>query len=866
MILTQILTSNALLKPKSPALIMKIGYRTITLTYQDVLRYAQGVAALLAHHDIQKGEAVLIYAPNSPFWTCVFWGTLLRGCRIVPVTTQSTPDIINRIIQHTNAKIIFSTLAHPIAQPGSKLVWFETASHPVRGEEPSGRLESMNRGDASSPRTDFFGQNPIINYTLEQLPDLIQKYSFSSSMEAAAQPDDIVEILYTSGTTGDPKGVMLSHKNLYSNVIATQQVIPLQCDRERVLSILPLSHIFEQTVGFLLPFSLRATIVYAHSPSAIRDLLCEYRITKLIAIPEFLKVLMSKIELSIEQQKKQRQFNWALSMAEKIKNRIIRRLLFKAVHASFGNHLTMIASGGAPLDPELEKKWSLLGMTILQGYGLSETSPIICVNSPTDARPGTVGKTIPGVDITIDPTDGEILVKGPSVFSDYFNDKEKTAQAFTPDGWFKTGDIGTIDADGFLSIKGRKKYMIKGAGAQNIYPEDIEEILNQQPGVKDSCVLGNELPNGHVELHAVLLLKLDAPLAQTIVDAANAKLASYQHITTVTVWPEFDFPRSATRKVKKEEVRAALTPQQKPHHKEVAHASRLVQLLAQLTGTPINNIHTNDRLIANLGLDSLLRIELIARIEELFGVVLEENSIRSTTTVHDLEHLLKHAPLLAKKEGLNRWPRFAIFCWLRTIIQLFISLVMRIFVRLEVKGTEHLKKLPLPVIFMPNHITYLDSIVVTMALPLHIRRKLAFAAARDVLYEELGHFALLGELFYNSFPFPRKEHENIKTGLTSMGTLLDQGFSVVVYPEGTMSKTGHLLPLKPGAGLIGVTMHATVIPMKIIGLQEVVPYGKFFPRRRGTVTVVFGAPIICKITDQHTAVTEKIAAALKSLN
>lgn len=824
MILTNFLKTNAQLVPTKAALIMKLGYRTITLTYHDVLVYAQGIAALLTHHGLKKDDAVLIYAPNSPYWCCVFWGTLLKGCRIVPLTTQSSKEIIARIAQQTGAKIIFTSITHPL------------------------KLDT------------------VTTYSIEDLPELVTKYTYDASMEAAAEPDDIIEILYTSGTTGTPKGVMLSHKNLYSNIMAIKQVLPLKEGRESVLSILPLSHIFEQTIGFLLPFALKAPIVYAHSPSAIRDLACQYHITKLIAVPEFLKILMSKIELAVEQQGKQRSFNFALKVAQHVKSTFFRRLLFRSIHQSLGGKLTMIASGGAPLDPELENRWSLMGMTILEGYGLSETSPIITVNTPANHRSGSVGKPLPDIQVQCDPTDGEILVKGPNIFSGYFNDTEKTALAFTSDGWFKTGDIGIIDNDGYVFVKGRKKYMIKGAGAQNIYPEDIEEVLNQIPGVKDSCVLGQEEPHGSIGIHAVLLLNPNAPEAQAIVDQANAQLATYQHITAVTVWPEFDFPRSATRKVKKEDVKLFLAAQTHEPQEPTTNPSRLVQLVAQLTGIDAAHIHAHSKLIADLKLDSLLRIELVARIEELFGVILEENAIRATTTIDDLEKLLTQTSTRPKKSKLKQWPRYRLVCLVRTLMQSLISLVMRLFVTLDIKGTEHIKNIRLPIILMPNHTTYLDSIIVTMALPWRLRHKLSFAAAQDVLYEEFGQFALLGETLYNSFPFPRKEHENIKQGLESMGTLLDQGFSVVVYPEGTMSKTGQLLPLKPGAGLIGTTMHATIIPIKIIGLQDVVPYGKFLPRKRGTVKIIFGAPISAKLTDDHAAITAKIAAALKELN
>ncbi len=830
MILTEILERNAKELPDKTALVMRMGYRSVSLTYREVYDLSLKIACFLAKQGLKKGDKVLILAPSSPYWICVWWGCMLGGYVPVPLNVQSTGEMVRKIAEQTEAKIIFKYLHFKQELPGD-----------------------------------------LKSYDIEFVKELVDKIDETQFRKPHITQDDIAEIMYTSGTTGDPKGVMLTHKNIGSNIEEISKIAPM-AENDKFLSILPLSHIFAQVIVFLLPFSKGVPVVYAHSPLYIRDLLKEHRITIMGAVPEFLRIVMTKIESKAAEEGKKKVFDKIMAFSGAIKVKFIQRILFRPVLKKFGGKLHTVISGGAPLDPELEKKWSALGIYLLQGYGLTETSPVVTTNTYDDHRIGSVGKILSGVTVKI-TADKEILVRGPNVFQGYYKNEEKTKEAFTADNWFQTGDIGELDSEGFLYIKGRKRYMIKGPGAQNVFPEDIEVVLIKIPGVKDSCVVGLEKSGGKVEIHAVLLLeripsfaKASEGKAENIIEEANQKLASYQQINGWSVWPEEDFPRSATRKVKKEEVLKWLKQKTSSFVKATEGKTPLIQLLAEITDHAVSEISTQTRIVSELNLDSLLRIELVSRIEEKFRITIDEAKIDSKTRVSDLEAVIKKGGQVKETVSLKQWPISQLAIWTRLMSQwLFMFPFARLFVKLKIEGRENLEGLTLPAIFMPNHISYLDSLVLLMALPSQIRKRIAFAAAKDVVYEQYKSISWLIELLGNSFPFPRQEHEDIRTGLDYMGRMLDENYSVVVFPEGKVSISGKFQPLKHGAGLIAVEMDSLIVPVKIEGTNIIFPPGKIVPRGRGEVKVTFGKPIKFGRRDSYMEATDGIDQALRGM-
>jgi len=575
------------------------------------------------------------------------------------------------------------------------------------------------------------------------------------------------------------------------------------------------------------------------------------------------------MEAKAKEKGKLKIFRKMMSLSNRLPLKWLRRLLFHSVHRQFGGRLATVVSGGAPLDPLLEMKWRALGVDLLQGYGMTETSGVVSVNTYEDHRLKSVGKALPNVQVKIDD-DGQILVWGANVFGGYFKNKEKTKSVFTVDGWLKTDDLGEVDEDGFLFIRARKTYMILGAGGQNVYPEDIEYELNQLASVRASCVLGLELGGGKVEILAVLLLdsNLKSPKEQSkkAVEIVNKQLSSYQQINSWHIWDDEDFPRSLTKKIKKHQV-AKIVQEQRKHKRAGSISSKktpLMQLLIDITGSRPSQIKPNSKLVRDLHLDSLLRVELVARIEEKFGIIVDESKIDSKTRVNDLEKIIKSTKPSVKPR-LSLWPTSRWASWLRIIGRnLFIFPFLRLWVRLEVEGLENLKGLPTPVIFMPNHLSSIDPGFVTMAIPYRIRKNLSMAAAQDVLYQYHPLKVKLVELFFVTFPFPRQEGQNIGFGLENMGKMLDRDRSVVVYPEGKISKNGQLLDLKRGAGFIAVGMNEAIVPVKITDPDKILPYHPGLPRR-GKIKIKFGKALRFSRQDSYIEATQKIQKALESL-
>jgi long-chain acyl-CoA synthetase len=382
-------------------------------------------------------------------------------------------------------------------------------------------------------------------------------------------PDEIWELVFTSGTTGTPKGVMLGHDNVTASIRTFHEIVPHM--EHRIVSLLPLSHLLEQSVGLFYALSVGADILYVRSrnPRVIFDALRSHRVTSLVVVPQVLDLFWSAIEREVAKRGRTQSFDRLRQLARRLPA-WARRRLFGSIHAQLGGHFRLFLSAGAFLPPALQEAWEDLGVTVLQGYGSTETGTGTCTTLD-DHVPGTVGRPPTGIDLRI-AADGEVQFKGPTLFHGYWNAPEKTAEAFTPDGWYRTGDIGHLDEGGRLILSGRSRDIIVLPNGFNVYPEDIENAL-RVAGIRDSVVL--ETSPGRIE--AVILVggglvaaaaeaaagggaarESDAEAHMRIdaaVKAANATLGPNQRIAAWRAWPEEDFPRTHTLKVKRDAVR-----------------------------------------------------------------------------------------------------------------------------------------------------------------------------------------------------------------------------------------------------------------------------------------------------------------------
>lgn len=809
--------------PTSVALETKKLFRLERHTYKDLGDNSRQVAAFLRSLGVQKGDRVFIWAPNLPEWVVVYFGSLFLGAVVVPVDPNTSSETISKFVKSTSPKIIFR----------SKFL----------GGNLNGLVEK-----------EIF---------LEELDEVLAKFEPLAWKDNKIRFYDVAEIVFTSGTTSEPKGVILTHKNLLANLKSLLQMFPGK-NYYRFLSILPLSHMYEQMVGLLGPLSVGARITYLPRLNSltVAKTVRESGITAFIAVPQVLNLLLNSIERKVKEVHFGWWWNFALIISPTLPFMWIRRLLFHPIHRFFGGRLEFIAVGGAPLNYSLARTWELLGVKILQGYGTTEASPLISMNTLEKRRLDSVGKLVPGVEVKIEPN-GEITVRGENITQGYWQNEEATKKSFA-DGWYRTGDIGYLDDEDFLYIQGREKFMIVLPDGMNVYPEDIEKKLNNHPAIKDSTIVGLK-KEGEESVHAVLILKkrLDP---NPIVREINKKLESHQQITSFGIWPEEDFPRTHTLKINRKEVlnrTSSGLKQVKPTTDEDTTSDKLVEIVATLSNKDHSEITPGKNLVSDLGFDSLSRLELVALIEEEMGVSISESSIDSNTTIGKLKQLFSEAEGSSKVVRFKKWPLWTTTKIIRLLLQnILLFPFTSIFTSLKVKNRDLLTKMNGPAIFIFNHTSHFDAPTILEILPSKIRRNTTVAASQDYFFTNpfLGNFV---KLLVNAFPFARKEP--IRPSLEHMGELLDLGHSVVIAPEGTRSPDGKLAPFKAGAGMMAVEMMVPVVPVKLQGLFEVLPKGRALPRFR-KVTAMVGKPIAFDKKTSYLEATRILHNSLKMLS
>ncbi|HEX6108117.1 MAG TPA: AMP-binding protein [Ktedonobacteraceae bacterium] len=477
-----------------------------SLTYSDLLERVHSFAGYLQEEGLEKGDRIILWSASRIDWMVAYFGALLIGAVVVPLDVNSKEDFLSKIEQSTEAKYLIMT--------------------------------QKQYNGLQQPHL------PLIN--IDALP--------KRTLDIAALPEidgnDLAELVFTSGTTGQPKGVMISHLNITSDAIAAVSFVHILKD-DRALSILPLSHMFELTIEIAILY-VGASVVYARtlSPDTLLKLFVTQHVTCMVLVPQALQLFLNGIERQVKQQKKEKQWEILHRIASRLPFRF-RRVLFRQVHKRFGGYFRFFVSGGAYLPPKLHKRWETMGFRVMQGYGATECSPVVSVTPYNEHVYDSIGKPIPGVEVRI-AEDGELLVKGPNVALGYWKNPEATAASFE-NGWYHTGDLGFRDEKGNLYLKGRKKNLIVLANGLNVYPEDIENVLVANPLVKDAVVFGLMEGDEGPIVHGVLLMD-DPDKAKSAVQQANKQLTSQQHVRSFTVWPEKDFPRTHTLKVKRPEV------------------------------------------------------------------------------------------------------------------------------------------------------------------------------------------------------------------------------------------------------------------------------------------------------------------------
>jgi long-chain acyl-CoA synthetase len=791
------------------------GLRGHIFRYPDIARMAVCFAARLRANRIQKGDAVMIWSESRPGWIAALWGCLLEGVIVVPVEPQSSSELFRKLEQKVKPRLV--------------LLGDRVPNVPYATELPVWRLSEIE-----------LTEEPI---NLEPVP---------------LYADDVAEIVFTSGTTAEPKGVIITHRNLAAQLRPIEdQIAPYRKYVRpfaplRILNLLPMSHLFGQSLATFVPPLIPASVVFisSTSPHEIARQIRRRRIAIIVSVPKVLEVLRDFVV---------HRFPEAADSTNSSRAWPLRWWRFRAIHRMFGWKFCCLVSGGAPLPADLERFWANLGFVVVQGYGLTETAPVISFSHPFHVRHGTSGTPLTGVDVRI-AADGEVLVRGDSVTPGYFEAPQQTLEAFR-EGWFHTGDYGERDNEGNLVIRGRKKEIIVTPEGLKVFPEDVEAVLNLLPEVRESAVIGTNRVN------AVLVLNPGAN-ADDIVRQANAKLEEHQKIRSVSVWPGAELPRTkTTSKLRRAEIadivqRGAGQPVSKPG---TDFAGLIEKYAPGRTISP-------DTTLEELGLSSLDRVELMMDLEEKLGASVDESAFAAVTRVADLA-----SPLPAVEE--TAFPIYNRSSSAKLIRGLALEGVLlpiaKMIARRKVSGLENLTSLHGPVIFAANHQSHLDTPIILASLPLHWRRRIAPAMWKEYFdahfhpqkYSRLQHWMnsflyWMIALLFNGFPIPQTE-TGAGESIRYMGELVEEGWSILIFPEGERSTTGEIGRFFPGVGMIASRLRVPVVPIQLRGFDQVLPRNAKWPHP-GQVDVKFGAPIQLQ-GDSYPVLARRAEEAVRSL-
>jgi long-chain acyl-CoA synthetase len=783
------------------------GYRMESFTYGEVLDLAFGFRSELAARGIAQGDRVMLWGENCAQWVAAFLGCALQGAVAVPMDDDASPEFADKVLQQSGARVLVASRRH-------------------RGSFPA-------------------QEQPGSMIILEELPQRHEARE-ASPADGAIGEAGILEIVFTSGTTADPKGVVITHGNVLANITPVEREIRAYLKYERYvhpvrfLNLMPLSHVFGQFLGMFLPPLLGGLVIFENqiNPSEVMSSIRRERVSVLVTVPRVLQSLKDKIERDLENGALIADFRKRFRRSEG--NHFLRRWwIFRAIRRRFGWKFWAFISGGASLDAPTEEFWNRLGYAVIQGYGLTETTSLISVNHPFRLGKGSIGKVLAGREVKL-ADDGEILVRGGGVAAGYW--EARAADPVADDqGWYHTGDIGAFDDAGNLYFKGRKKDVIVTPAGMNIYPADLERALRQQAEVKDCVVVGIER-GGNAEPCAVVILRGQATL-DSVIERANLLLAEYQRMRMWAEWSADDFPRTSTQKPKRNLIAQAVAAKFHGGGNPglAAEAGPLGKLISQVAGRNLSGIRADASLDGDLGLSSLDRVALLSALEDRYQIDLSEERFRSVRTVGDLERMLSGETPPAAPYHYPRWVLGWPVTWLRLVAH---YLLLRPAIILlgwpRILGRERLRGATGPMLVVSNHIGDVDPGFILTALPARLRHRLAIATGGEALealrtpgphrrwflaiYDRIKW--VLGVSLLNLFPLPREA--GFRRSFAYAGEAVDRGYSVLVFPEGHHTRDGKMLPFRAGIGLLADNLSLPVVPIRIEGLFAVKKAGKKF--------------------------------------
>ena len=841
--------------PDKIALQMKRNGEWVRYSYRQLYEVSRQVAFVLWERGYRKGDRVILFAENQPEWGIAYLAAVQIGVVVVPIDPQTAEGEIFALTEYTEAKGILTSEAG--------VARLHNAQTKPGAEAES--LEFLDINRFCQPFGSEQAENSVP--TKSELPAVPDQFP-----NVDIDPDTVASIIFTMGTTVDPRGAMLSHRGFIANVMAVSQALPPE-DTDRFLSVLPLYHALGFSCNFLMSIYAGTTVTYTNSlrPTTILAIMRETKITVLIGVPRLFQLLYDAIKRYVVQSPEAMEAPLAPEVVEEIQ-------------AALGGHIRVLVSGGAALPDEIYDLFMELGLTIYQGYGITEASPVLSVNPHHKSKRSSVGPAVQGVQLQIINPDeagvGEIVAHSPSLMQGYYRNQAVTGQVIR-DGLLHTGDLGYFDEEGYLYLTGRSKDVIVSGAGKNIYPVELEALYRHSSLISEICVVGMSTDNMFEAAHAVIVpvcdynrdrAEVEKAIHQHIQERAQ-DLPTYQHIQTVHFW-DTELPKTSDAVINRQRVKEILQEQLSQQTQVAPRPDPvkgsldvdgnegalkltmatdtasgveevIISELSRLARLPADQIHLNSNLGTELGLDSMARVELLLLLESRLQRSIPDELIAKIQTVGDVTETVKALQSEATPPPIDeeisahieQSESSHLSTTLAGLFRFSVWAIYRYYFSIKCSGLENLPR-EQPYIIAANHSSHLDTLAVMTVLGDEFKR-LRVLAAKDYWFSTRFKSWFSGELL-KFVPFDR--HANFLQGLRISQEVLKQDECLLIYPEGTRSVTGELQPFKPGLGLLAYESGSPIIPAYIDGTYHALPKGKNLPRK-SRIQVIFGKPI-----------------------
>lgn len=786
----------------------------VAITYGDEkFSYSQlqgKIEAIAKKFEISTGAHAVIFSENRPGWIMTFYSIWKKGGVAIPIDFMAAVSEVAYILSDSKPEVIFCS-----------------------ADKHALMLEAVALADCKSKIL-------IIN-ELEG----IDEPQADIGLFPVAEEEDTAVIIYTSGTTGSPKGVMLSYKNLMTNVLAVSEHIPIYSESSRVMVLLPLHHIFPLMGTMVIPLYLGATI--AISPSmASEDIMATLRnnsITIIIGVPRLYAAIRKGI---MDKVNKSAVARMLFGIASKLKSKGFSKKIFNTVHQKLGGSVEVLVSGGAALDPEVGHDFQVLGFEVLEGYGMTEAAPMITFTRPGRVKIGSPGELMRDTQVRID--EGEILASGPNIMKGYYNRPEETAEVIQ-DGWLYTGDLGYFDKDGFLFITGRKKEIIILSNGKNVNPTEIENKLLESPLVKDCGVFFRDdmlqviiIPDPEY-VSGGISQETEAILRRKVIEPFNGSVSPYKKVMRFYLTDK-ELPRTRLGKLQRFRLSDMAVEQHDDNNHEMPESAEFKMIASFIESEKGRKVRPHHHLEMDLGMDSLDKVGFQAWLQQNFGVSIEPSAMTNFGDVLNLSEYVAEnktriedtrinwADIIREKVTLKLPGNWAAGRWLMYSFRIFFHLIFRY----RVTGKENIPEGPF--ILAPNHQSSFDGMFVAAYLTnQQMKRTYFYAKEKHLRKRWLKFLASRNNIIIVDL------NKDLKESIQKMAEVLKQNRSLIIFPEGTRTITGELGEFKKTFAILASELNIPIVPVAITGAFKALPKGSRFPRLWTKVKIGFLKPV-----------------------